>query len=138
MIETVSNPGQPEVGPKPGSESGFESGLGPGLAGKVALITGAAQRIGAQIARRLHAEGVDLLLHYRKSADAAQALADELDGARADSIRLVQAELLDPGAPALLMEAVQAFRGQLDILVNNASSFYPTPLGQFIEVKSFI
>ena len=106
-----------------------------GLGGQVALITGGAQRIGARIARLLHAEGVDLVLHYRKSVDAAQALADELNAERAGSIRLVQAELLEPGAPALLTDAVQAFRGRLDILVNNASSFYPTPLEQATEAQ---
>ena len=143
MIETTSNSDRLELGPEcepkfepecePEFEPEFESASG--LAGKVALITGAAHRIGARIARRLHAEGVDLVLHYRKSADAAQALADELESARAGSTRLVQAELLDPGAPALLMAAVQAFRGQLDMLVNNASSFYPTPLGQVTEAQ---
>ena len=105
------------------------------LLGKVALITGAAQRIGAQIARLLHADGVDLVLHYRSSFDAAKALADELNGARAESIRLVKAELLDADAPKLLMDAVQAFRGRLDVLVNNASSFYPTPLAQATEAQ---
>jgi len=105
------------------------------LHGKVALITGAAQRIGAQVARLLHADGVDLVLHYRSSVDAAQALADELNGARAESVRLVQAELLDADAPGLLMGAVQAFRARLDILVNNASSFYPTPLAQATEAQ---
>ena len=103
------------------------------LRGKVALITGAAQRIGARIARLLHAEGVYLLLHYRNSADAAHALANELNAARAGSVRLVQAELLEPHAPTQLLDAVTAFRGRLDILVNNASSFYPTPLRQATE-----
>ena len=103
------------------------------LRGKVALITGAAQRIGARIARLLHAEGVYLLLHYRNSADAAHALANELNAARAGSVRLVQAELLESHAPTQLLDAVTAFRGRLDILVNNASSFYPTPLGQATE-----
>jgi pteridine reductase len=105
------------------------------LSGKVALITGAAQRIGAQIARLLHVQGVDLVLHYRKSADAAQALADALNAERAGSIRLVQADLLDDAAPALLVEAVRAFRDRLDILVNNASSFYPTPLEQTTQAQ---
>lgn len=106
-----------------------------GVLAKVALITGAAQRIGAQIARLLHSEGVDLLLHYRSSVGAAEALADELNGARAESTRLVQAELLDANAPEALMDAVRAFRGRLDILVNNASSFYPTPLAQATEAQ---
>ena len=104
-----------------------------GLTGRVALITGAAQRIGATIARVLHAEGMDLVLHYRSSAGPARALAAELNGVRADSVRLVAADLLDADAPALLLEAVAAFRGRLDVLVNNASSFFPTPIGDASE-----
>lgn len=100
------------------------------LAGQVALITGAAQRIGAEIARVLHAEGVELVLHYRSSAAPAETLAKELNQARPDSVRLVQAELNDPAAPMQLREAVEGYRGRLDILVNNASSFYPTPLAE--------
>jgi pteridine reductase len=105
------------------------------LAGKVALITGAAQRIGEQMARLLHVQGVDLVIHYRSSAGAARQLADELSAARRGSVHLVQAELLDSDAPALLMDGVQSFRGRLDILVNNASSFYPTPIGQATEMQ---
>ena len=97
------------------------------------MITGAAQRIGAAIARVLHAEGMDLVLHYRSSAGPARALAAELNGVRADSVRLVAADLLDADAPALLLEAVAAFRGRLDVLVNNASSFFPTPIGDASE-----
>ena len=97
------------------------------------MITGAAQRIGAAIARVLHAEGMDLVLHYRSSAGPARALAAELNGVRADSVRLVAADLLDADAPALLLEAVAAFRGRLDVLVNNASSFFPTPIGEASE-----
>ena len=97
------------------------------------MITGAAQRIGAAIARVLHAEGMDLVLHYRSSAGPARALAAELNGVRADSVRLVAAALLDADAPALLLEAVAAFRGRLDVLVNNASSFFPTPIGEASE-----
>ena len=97
------------------------------------MITGAAQRIGAAIARTLHAEGVDLVLHYRSSAGPARDLAAELNGVRVDSIRLVAADLLDVDAPARLLEAVAAFRDRLDILVNNASSFFPTPIGEASE-----
>jgi pteridine reductase len=105
----------------------------PDLRGKVALITGAAARIGARIARTLHAEGVDLVLHYRSSADAAEKLQAELERARGDSVHLVKADLLDAQAPALLMQSCSTFRGRLDILINNASSFYPTPLGEATE-----
>jgi len=98
------------------------------LSPKVALVTGAAQRIGAAIARMLHAAGMDIVLHYRHSGDAAAALKTELEAARADSVRLARADLLTPQAPAALVDAVRGFHNRLDVLVNNASSFYPTPL----------
>jgi pteridine reductase len=100
------------------------------LNGKCALITGAAHRIGATIAKQLHAQGVDLVIHYRQSAAAAEALRDELEADRADSLRLVQADLCQPDSHHRLVEAALAFRGRLDLLVNNASSFYPTPLAE--------
>lgn len=105
------------------------------LAGKVALITGAAHRIGAAIARTLHSAGVDLALHYRSSTAAAQALKAELEIARPDSVRLLQADLHECSAFPALMDAVCGFRGRLDILVNNASSFYPTPLAEATEAQ---
>ena len=93
----------------------------------VALVTGSARRIGATIARRLHAAGYDLALHYRGSADDAQALAVELESARAGSSLLLQAELGEfDRLPELVARTVGHF-GRLDALVNNASSFYPTP-----------
>lgn len=95
----------------------------------VALITGAARRIGAAIARCLHAAGYDLALHYRGSAGAAQALRDELLAARGDSVSLLQADLADAQAPARLVQATIERFGRLDALVNNASTFRPTPLG---------
>jgi pteridine reductase len=99
------------------------------LAGKTVLITGAARRIGATIARTLHAAGADVLLHYRHSQDAAETLARELSAAREGSVRILQANLLDlDKLPALITAAVEAF-GRLDVLVNNASTFYPTPVG---------
>ena len=105
----------------------------PPLAGKAALITGAARRVGEVMARALHSAGANLVLHYRSSADEAQALARELNSARADSATLAAADLLDAAAvKALAHTAVAAFGG-LDILVNNASSFYPTPLGDIGE-----
>jgi pteridine reductase len=95
----------------------------------VALITGAARRLGAATARRLHAAGYDLALHYRDSAQAAQALAAELDGARAGSVATLRAELADfDRLPELVAQTVGRF-GRLDALVNNASTFAPTPLG---------
>ncbi len=100
---------------------------GPTLKGKVALITGAAHRIGAEIARYLHAAGADLVLHYRSSGEAARHLREALEAARADSVLLLRADLHDCAAFPTLMERISSFRGRMDILVNNASSFYPTP-----------
>ncbi len=100
----------------------------PCLRGQVAFITGAAQRIGAEIARQLHAAGMDVLIHYRRSASAAQALQEELQSRRADSARLLQADLHDTQRFAELRQQIADWRGRLDLLVNNASSFYPTPL----------
>lgn len=97
------------------------------LHGKCALITGAAQRIGAAIARLLHAQGMDILIHYRSSAAAAQALQAELEDRRPGSVSLLQADLLDSASYRPLIDGALAFRGRLDLLVNNASSFYPTP-----------
>jgi pteridine reductase len=100
------------------------------LAGKTVLITGAARRIGAAIARTLHGAGANLAIHYRKSANEAAALADELNAARAKSTVIFQADLLDLGKlPSLVEFAVRAFGG-LDVLVNNASTFYATKLGE--------
>jgi len=99
------------------------------LQGKAVLVTGAARRIGAAIARRLHAAGASLLLHYRGAeADAAE-LEAELNGARAKSAAKVKADLLAPIAPRSLVSAALERFGRLDVLVNNASTFYPTPLG---------
>ncbi len=99
------------------------------LNGKVALITGAAQRIGAAIAEALHAEGLNLVLHYRRSKQAAHALQQKLNARRADSVVLVQADLLDNAKVARMVQnSIQAWN-RLDVLINNASSFYPTPIG---------
>lgn len=96
---------------------------------KVALVTGGAKRVGAAICRRLHAAGANVLVHYRSSAAEARALESELGALRPGSVRLVQADLLKSAAPGeLVKEAVRTW-GRLDALVNNASSFYPTPLG---------
>ncbi|SDQ28324.1 pteridine reductase [Pseudoxanthomonas sp. CF385] len=96
---------------------------------RVVLITGAARRVGAAIARRLHADGNDLALHYRTSSADMQALADELDAARPGSTLTLQTELADfDRLPELVARTVGHF-GRLDALVNNASAFYPTPAG---------
>jgi pteridine reductase len=95
----------------------------------VALVTGAARRIGAAIARRLHADGYDLALHYRDSAEAMRALAAELESARAGSVLVLQADLAEfDRLPELVAGTVGRY-GRLDALVNNASAFFPTPFG---------
>ena len=95
----------------------------------VALITGAARRVGAVIARRLHAEGYDLALHYRSSTDEMLALEEELDAVRPGSVLALQAELGEPGMEERLLSSTLARFRRLDALVNNASSFHPTPIG---------
>jgi pteridine reductase len=98
------------------------------LQGKVALVTGAAHRIGAEIARTLHAAGMDLVLHYRRSARAADELKRKLEAERPESVALVQADLLESGELGRVVAAALEHYGRLDLLVNNASAFYPTPL----------
>jgi pteridine reductase len=90
------------------------------------LVTGAARRVGAAIARRLHAGGARLALHYRHSAGEAEALAAELCALRADSAFTVGGDLARFGVAAEIAAAVLARGGRLDGLVNNASSFFPT------------
>jgi pteridine reductase len=97
---------------------------------KVALVTGAARRIGAAITRELHAAGWQVLIHYRGSADEAQALATELQALRPLSAHTVQADLADADALRTLVTQAHAQWGRLDALVNNASVYYPTPFGQ--------
>ena len=101
--------------------------------GQVALITGAAKRIGAAIARSLHDAGADVAIHWRSSEQEAADLAAELCSIRPESARIFQADLHDTAAIPALVEAVVTWRGRLDCLVNNASSFYPTPLGEITE-----
>jgi pteridine reductase len=99
------------------------------LEGKTALVTGAARRIGAAIARELHAAGANLVLHYRGGEAEVDALEAELNKLRPASALKVKADLLAPIAPkALVGAALDGFK-RLDVLVNNASSFYPTEIG---------
>ncbi len=101
--------------------------------GKVVLITGGAKRVGAASARLLHAAGATLMIHYRSSATDARALQSELNAIRPDSVALIQADLLDiNGLPSLIHQTVATFGG-LDVLLNNASTFYPTPVGNIGE-----
>jgi pteridine reductase len=99
------------------------------LAGKAALVTGGARRIGAAIVRRLHAAGAAVLIHYRDSEADAARLAAELNALRPKSAARVKADLLAPIAPRALVAAASDAFGRLDLLVNNASSFFPVPLG---------
>ena len=100
------------------------------LQGKVVLVTGAARRIGAAIARRLHAAGANVVIHYRGAESDAMRLEAELNGARADSALKVKGDLLAPVAPQALVGAALERWKRLDLLVNNASAFYPTPVGE--------
>ncbi len=99
------------------------------LDAKTALVTGAAKRLGAEVARTLHQNGANLIIHYRNSKQAAEALVRALDLERPGSARALGADLADDDELAqLAANACSAFGG-LDLLVNNASSFYPTPFG---------
>ena len=100
------------------------------LSGKTAFITGAAHRIGARTAQELHAQGANIILHYRNSKTAAEALQNELNSQRPDSVRLLKGDLLDTTTlDSLIEQAVQQY-GHLVVLINNASSFYPTAVGE--------
>jgi pteridine reductase len=100
------------------------------LSGKVVLITGAVKRVGAAIARRLHRQGAVLMLHYRSSERDAHALQAELNAARTDSVALIEADLLDlAGLSEIVKNTISRFE-RLDALVNNASTFFPTPVGE--------
>lgn len=103
------------------------------LSGKVALITGAAHRIGATTARTLHRAGMNIVIHYRNSDTAAKTLQQELEATRPHSIALLQGDLHQTAQFPTLVEQAAAHWGQLDVLINNASTFYPTPLGEITE-----
>jgi pteridine reductase len=100
------------------------------LKNKTALVTGAARRIGAAIARTLHSNGADVAIHFRGSVDDATQLADDLNAERPDSAAIFDADLMDISGLNSLVEDILDWRGQLDILVNNASNFYSTPIGE--------
>ncbi len=103
------------------------------LDGKVVLVTGAARRIGAAIVTRLQQNGARVAIHYRGSAGEAEALATELNASRENSAATFQADLLDTAALPDLVQRVVDWGGRLDVLVNNASTFYPTPMGEVTE-----
>jgi pteridine reductase len=99
------------------------------LAGRTALVTGGARRLGAEIARTLHAAGASILIHCHRSHADAEALAQELSALRANSAAVYPADLLDIAVLPTMVAATIERLGRIDILVNNASSFYPTPVG---------
>src|SRR3972149_2835371 len=103
------------------------------LTGKAALVTGGAKRVGAPICRRLHARGANVMLHHRASVNEARALQHELNPRRADSVALIRADLLNSASlPDLVKTTIRQF-GSLDILINNASSFFGTAIGDITE-----
>jgi len=103
------------------------------MQGKVVLITAGAKRVGAAICRKLHLRGASLMVHYRSSLEEAQGLETELNQTRPGSVALVQADLLDISQiPGLISQTIQKF-GKLDALINNASSFFATPVGAITE-----
>lgn len=103
------------------------------LDGKVVLITGAARRIGAEIAEMLHAVGATVVIHYRHSQAAAMDLQQKLNTQRPNSCWLLSGDLLVVNNLPHLVEQVITWTGRLDVLINNASSFYPTPIGSLTE-----
>ena len=106
---------------------------GSSLAGRWALITGAAKRIGAAIAAGLHQAGANVVIHYFRSADAAEALASRLNAERRGSAITVQVDLRQSTELHPMVDRVIEQTGRLDVLFNNASSFHPTPLGSITE-----
>lgn len=100
---------------------------------KIVLITGGAKRVGAAICRQLHAQGANLMIHYNTSVNEARALQAELNLMRPDSVAIIQGDLLNLAVlPNLVSETVKHF-GRLDALINNASTYYPTEIGQINE-----
>ncbi len=103
------------------------------LQGKVALVTGSARRIGAFTLRALHQQGATVIVHYRNSANDASELCDELNAMREDSCLIQQAELADVNSLKTMIDTIINVTGRLDILINNASSFYPKVVGEIKE-----
>lgn len=101
--------------------------------GNVVLVTGSARRIGAQTIRTLHASGMQVIIHYRRSEGEAAKLAEGLNQLRSNSAQTLQGDLLEVSALQELVEKAISFWGKLDVLVNNASAFYPTEVGEITE-----
>ena len=100
---------------------------------KVILITGGAKRVGAAICRQLHAQGANLAIHYRSSQEEAEALRDSLEAMRRQSVLLIEADIPNVDQLPNLIEQIILRFGQLDAVVNNASSFFSTPIGRFSD-----
>lgn len=96
---------------------------------KIALITGGSKRLGAETTRTLHQAGFNVIIHYRMSQQAADDLAAQLNAIRKDSAHIIQGDLNDEASYDLIIEQAHKFWQRLDVLVNNASSFFPTPIG---------
>jgi len=100
---------------------------------KAVLITGAARRVGAEMVRHLHQAGMNIVLHYRSSSQDASTLADQLNAQRKDSVKLLKGDLKDyQSIPELVKQGISLF-GHIDVLINNASSFYPTDIKDINE-----
>lgn len=105
----------------------------PNVPTKIVLITGGAKRVGAAICRELHACGANIMIHYKSSVNEARALQAELNLQRPNSVAIIQGDLLNMAiAPSLVHETIKHF-GRLDVLINNASTYYPTELSQINE-----
>ena len=109
------------------------SGNSNSLKDKAVLITGGAKRIGAQVARTLHTNGARIIIHCRSSREEADALSEELNANRHHSAHVVQHDLDQTGQLPKLIDSAVSIWGRLDVLINNASSFYPTPVGSISE-----
>ena len=105
------------------------------LTGRCVLITGGAKRLGAAITRMLHCAGANVAVHFRQSGAEAMALAGDLDSIRPGSAMTLAADLGDIATMPGLIESVIARFGRLDVLINNASSFYPTPVGSISALQ---
>src|ERR1700679_3620637 len=107
----------------------------PTLAGQTVLITGGARRLGAAMAQALHAAGANVVIHHLTSTQDAAALGDALNATRESPAIAVQADLLDTARlPELVQTSIRQF-GRLDILINSASTFYATPVGEITAAQ---
>ncbi len=113
----------------------LDANAAPPLAGQTALVTGGARRVGAEIVRTLHTAGADVVIHCNHSVAEAKLLAAELEQRRPGSTAVLATDLLDDGQLPLLIEATQDRFGALHLLVNNASTFYPTPFGSITATQ---